>query len=787
MRVSDKWLKELINVEDDVTSIANKMLFAGNEYDSINELCPATNLVIGRVVSKRPHPDSDHLNICEVDLKDKIYQIVCGAKNVEANQKVIVAKVGAKLPGGEIKKSTIRGVDSNGMICSLAELGLESKYVTEKDKEGIHVLNEDAPVGVDAKEYLNYNDIYVDYELTSNRADLLSIRGMAYEVGAIYNKKVNEKKIELKEIKENTKDYIDIENRTNNCYAYKSRIVKNVVIKESPAFIKSRLMSSGIRPINNVVDISNYVMLECGQPLHFFDLDKLGGKIIIRQANDKEEITTLDGIERTLKNTDIVISDEYHAIALAGVMGNLDTEVTKDTKNILIESAIFNPYNIRYTSKEILRSEASIRFEKGIDPNINEVALNMAAYLLDKYANGDVLSGIVGFNNLDLDDKEIEINLDKIVSVLGMNVTKEDVSDIFNRLGFKFKEKDNNFKVYVPTRRLDINIKEDLIEEVGRIYGYTNMKGTLPTIEVKKGTYLPKNKYIKDIKNRLSSLGLNEVITYSLVNKEEINMFKDKNFEYIKVASPLTEDKSIMRYSLIPSLLKVADYNMSRNIKDVNIYEISKVYYMEDDYKEENKLSILMTGNYIENPWGNKMNVDFYIIKGILENLFDYLGILNRYKLSRENINKDCHPGIAGSIFVDNIDIGYIGRVHPNINKKDIYVCEINLDKLFDIKTKGIKSKEIAKYPSITKDVSFILDNRISASDIMNAIYKKGGRIVNNVSVFDVFGIEDKKSLAFKITYQDMTKTLTDEEVTKSFESIISYIEKEFNAILRNK
>ena len=789
MRVSDKWLKELVNIEDDVKTIADNMLSVGNEYDSINELCPATNLVVGRVVSKKSHPDSDHLNICEVDLGDKIYQIVCGAPNVEAGQKVIVARVGAKLPGGEIKDSTIRGVESHGMICSIAELGLESKYVKEEDKKGIHVLKEDAPVGIDAKEYLGLNDTYVDYELTANRSDLLSMLGMAYEVAAIYDKKINMPTTTLKETSEKTSDYINIECKTNNCYAYTGRVVKNVVIKESPEFIKSRLMSSGIRPINNVVDISNYVMLEYGQPLHFFDLDKVGEKIVVRMASNGEKITTLDGVERTLNDADIVICDENSPIALAGVMGGLSTEVTEDTKNILIESAIFNPYNIRYTSKEILRSEASMRFEKGVDPKRTEEALNRAAYLLSLYASGEVLSGIVGFNNTDLDDKEIEITVDKINKVLGMEVSKEEISNIFRRLGFTYKEKDNLFKVYVPTRRLDISIKEDLIEEVGRIHGYKNMVGTLPIVPIKRGKYLSKNKYIKDIKNRLYSLGLNEVITYSLVNKEEIELFKDKPFEYIKVSSPLTEDKSIMRYSLIPSLLKVADYNISRNIKDVNIFETSKVYYIENGYKEENKLSILMTGNYIENTWNNKViNSDFYALKGVLENLLSYLGLIKRYRLSQENIPTSFHPGVSACIFIDNTLVGYIGKTHPNVNKKDIYVLEVNLDKLFDTQIKGIKSKDVPKYPSVVKDMAFIFDNSINAKDVMATI-SKGGRIVENVDVFDVFNNieEGKKSIAFKITFQDVTKTLTDEEVISTFNKIIENVEKTYNAVLRNK
>lgn len=789
MRVSDKWLKELVNIEDDAWAVADNMLSVGNEYDSINELCPATNLVVGRVVSKRPHPDSDHLNICEVDLGDKIYQIVCGAPNVEAGQKVIVARVGAKLPGGEIKQSTIRGIESNGMICSIAELGLESKYVKEEDKKGIHVLKEDAPVGIDAKEYLGLNDTYVDYELTANRSDLLSMLGMAYEVGAIYDKKINMPTTTLKETSEKTSDYINIECKTNNCYAYTGRVVKNVVIKESPEFIKSRLMSSGIRPINNVVDISNYVMLEYGQPLHFFDLDKVGKRIVVRMSSNGEKITTLDGVERTLKDTDIVICDENSPIALAGVMGGLSTEVTEDTKNILIESAIFNPYNIRYTSKEILRSEASMRFEKGVDPSRTKEALNRAAYLLSLYASGEVLSGIVGFNNKEIDDKEIEITVDKINKVLGMEVSKEEIGNIFRRLGFTYKEKDNLFKVYVPTRRLDISIKEDLIEEVGRIHGYKNMVGTLPIVPIKRGKHLSKNKYIKDIKNRLYSLGLNEVITYSLVNKEEIELFKDKSFEYIKVSSPLTEDKSIMRYSLIPSLLKVADYNISRNIKDVNIFETSKVYYIEDGYKEENKLSILMTGNYIENTWGSRViNSDFYTLKGVLENLLSYLGLIKRYKLSQENISSSFHPGVSASIFIDNTVVGHIGKVHPNVNKKDIYVLEVNLDKLYDTQIKEIKSKDVPKYPAVVKDMAFILDNNVNAKDVMTTI-SKGGRIVENVDVFDVFNNieEGKKSIAFKITFQDATKTLTDEEVISTFNKIIENVEKTYNAVLRNK
>ena len=671
------------------------------------------------------------------------------------------------------------------MICSLAELGLESKYVKEEDKKGIHVLSEDAPVGLDALTYLNYDDSYVDYELTSNRGDLLSMLGMAYEVGAIYNKKIKEPTIELKESREKTKDYINIVNETNNCKAYLSRIVRNIEIKESPEFIKSRLMCAGIRPINNVVDISNYVMLEYGQPLHFFDYDKLGSDIIVRQAKANEEIVTLDKINRKLRETDIVICDLYKPVALAGVMGGLDTEITYNTRNILIESAIFNPYNIRYTSKEILRSEASMRFEKGINPEATKKALDRAAYLLQKYAEGEVLNGVVGFNNQEMDDKEITISVDKINKILGMDIPVRDIKDIFYRLGFELKEKDNNLKVMVPVRRLDINIEEDLIEEVGRLYGYDNMTGILPITSIKKGTNLPKNKYINNIKNRLYTLGLNEVITYSLINKDEFNLFKDENIKPIKLESPLNEDRSILRYSLLPSLLKVADYNISRNIKDINIFEISKVYY--DEYKEETKLGILMTGNYLESGWNNKLETDFYLIKGIVENLLKYLGVYSRCKFTVNNIPKEYHPGISSEILIDGNPIGYIGKIHPNINKNNIYLCELSIDKLFEVGIKKIKFKEIQKYPSINKDIAFMLDKNVNSIDIVNVITRKGGKEVVNVDIFDVFEIQDKKSIAFKVTFQDPTKTLTDEEVNISLNTIIEEIEREFNAELRNK
>lgn len=436
MKLSRKFLEEYVDIDPSltITDIANDMTNVGNEYDSAMPLINATKLVIGEVISCQNHPDSDHLHLCKVNIGSEILDIICGAPNVREGLKVITALDGATLPGGTIKKSTIRGYTSNGMLCSLAELGLDHKFLKEEDIEGICELDNNAPIGENPIKYLGLDDEVIDFELTSNRGDLLSVLGMAYEVGAIYNKKVKE--VDLSYNKIDKQLDFNLEIKTENCPLFLVKKVENVVIEESPSFIKNRLIASGIRPINNVVDISNYVMLELGQPLHFYDADKLGNKITIRMATEGEHLTTLDGQDRILSNSDIVITDGTKPVGLAGVMGGFDTEVTKDTKNIIIESALFNSTSIRKTANKVLRSEASNRYEKGIDPNRTYMAMDRACHLLEKYAKGNILSEIVSYKNIDVYDKEIEISLEKINKVLGINISLEEVKDIFTRLGF---------------------------------------------------------------------------------------------------------------------------------------------------------------------------------------------------------------------------------------------------------------------------------------------------------------------------------------------------------------
>lgn len=793
MRLSKNFVSDYIEVKDiDTKELAEKMVFAGNEYESIEKTVNASECVIGKVLECVDHEKSDHLHICKVDYGEGIKQIVCGAPNVKEGIKVIVAKVGAILGDIEIKKATLAGVESEGMLCALDELGVDKKYLKEDEVRGIHILDDDAPIGEDAIKYLGIDDEVIDFELTANRADLLSVLGMAYELGAIYNKKVKLPEINYEEIDENINDLIKLEVKTDSCKAYIGKIVKDVTIKESPDFIKNRLIASGIRPINNVVDISNYVMLETGQPMHFFDKDLLGNSVIVRDAQDGEKLTTLDNIERTLTSDDIVIANKNESLCLAGVMGGLSTEVTNNTKNVFIESAIFDSVKVRRTSSKIVRSESSNRFEKGIDPNRVKFALDRAVTLLSKYASAKVVKGIVEYDKTNKEDKIIDVTLTRINNVLGMNLTIDDVKDVFNRLEFKYDEKDGNFKVYVPTRRLDVNIECDIFEEVGRIYGYDKLEGKKPVLPVKKGGYSKLQKYINNLEDRLISLGLNQVRTYSLVNEKQSEMFLFRNFDKIEILSPLSEDRKILRRSLIPSLIEVYNYNKARNVDYVNIFEASVVNYkIDDEYIEENMISGLISSNLIESSWNVNKKIDFYTLKGIVTNLLDYIGLSGRYTFDTENLVKELYPYQSAYIKLDNEVVGYLGKVHPSTVKKDVYVFELSIDKLRSKKVRNIKYKEISKYPSITKDVAFITKKDVNSSFIENNIKKASGRLLTDIKVFDVYTgenvDEDEKSIAYKLTYSDLNRTLSDEEVNSLFYKMIDAVEKKCNVKLRNE
>ena len=787
MKLSRKFVSDYIELDDSLSikDIAESMTNVGNEYDTAEPLINCTNLIVGEVIECSDHPDSDHLHVCKVNVGNEILDIVCGAPNCRKGIKVIVALNGAKLPGGEIKKGMIRGQVSNGMLCSIAELGLDHKFLKEEDIKGICELPQDSEVGSDPIKALGLDDEVIDFELTSNRGDLLSVMGMAYELGAIYNKKVKDIDLTYTNNNDDINNEFKVKVETKSCPLFLAKKAINVTIKESPEFIKSRLIASGIRPINNVVDISNYVMLETGQPLHFYDADRLGDTLIVRDARDNEELTTLDNIKRTLSNDDIVIANSKESVGLAGVMGGLSTEVENDTKNIIIESAIFDNIRVRKTSKKILRSEASNRFEKGLDPKRTYMAIERSCHLLEKYADATIVGGIVKYDETNSDDKIIEISVDKINKVLGINLDSNTVKEIYERLGFTVTGEDT-LTVSVPSRRLDINIKEDLIEEAGRIYGMDNIKGKLPVLNVITGTY---NKTRRQIKNKLVDLGLNETLSYTLIPYNNVKEFTIDNFEPISLADPMSEDRSTLRYSLLYSLKEIYKYNKDRNLENISIFEMGKGFYKEDGiYKETNKLAILMTGDYYLDIKNTK--VDFYVIKGILEELMDYLGFNNRYRLVVSNLPKEFHPGQSAIIELQGKQVGIIGKLHPNVIKGDVYALELDLDKVLANRSSKMTYKEISKFPSSTKDIAFIVNKDVTCEELEKVIKKAGGRILNKCELFDLYIGENvdknSKSLAFKLVFSDSTHTLSEEEVMNSFNKIIEEVEKT-GAKLRNK
>ena len=789
--ISLEWVKDYIDISDEnLYELAEKIKKAGINIEAVisNHI---DNLVIGEVLKCEKHPDSDHLNICEVNIGEKTIQIVCGASNVKDGIKVIVALPGAVLPGGfEIKKSKIRGVESNGMICALFEIGLEEK-TDETYNKGIYIVSEDVKVGSDAMSTLGKDTTLYELDIHKHRNnDCYYHIGFAYEIAAILNRKVTLPKSDFHTVSDDINNHFSLRVDTNKCPYYLARMVTDVKIGESPEFIKRRLQDYGMRSINNVVDISNYVMLEYGQPLHFFDKDALGDKVVVRDALKDEKIVTLDSVERTLSSDDIIITDGDKAVCVAGVMGGLDTEVTSETKNILIESAIFDSVSIRYTASRLdLKSEASIRYGKGLSFEYTNMAIDRACYLLEKYASAKVLSGTVVHDKIDKTPKVVKFKTSEINELLGLNMTDDDVKVELGRLDFDYTKDGDLFKATIPFRRLDIDPNvNDIAEEVGRLYGYNNLKSTLPVCPIKRGEYKGDVKYKKIIAKRLMTLGLNECRTYTLVSPKESALFNYDDKTQLSLPNPMSIDKSVIRTSLIPSLINVYNYNKKRKVENINVYEIGKTY--DINYKEESKIAILMEGDYLTSNFGtNRIKTDFYLIKGVLENLLNYLGFKNRYSFVKENINS-LHPGIGARVLLDGKSIGIIGRVHPKILKDDVYVAELSLNALM-VAVKPIKYKEASKYPSIVKDMAFAVTKNITSEEIETIIKKSGGRLLKNIRVFDLYTGdkvgENEKSIAYSLTFGNENRTLTEEEVTEVFDKIIKDVCDKLNARLRDK
>ena len=781
--ISLDWVSDYVDIKDqDVFELAKKITTAGINIEKVITT-HIDHLVVGEVQECKPHPDSE---ICQVWVGDKVLQIVCGAKNVKEKMKVVVALPGAILPPHfEIHKAKKRGIESFGMLCSLSELGLE------EESEGIFELGRDALVGEDACNYLPNQDTLYELDIHKHRNnDCYYHIGFAYEIASILNRKVTLPDLSFLEDKsDSVSNHIDLSVDTKKCPYYTGKMALNIEIKESPDFIKKRLERAGMRSINNVVDISNYVMLEFGQPMHFFDAEKLGKKVLVRDAKDKEEIVTLDGQKRVLSKNDIVITDGKKPVCLAGVMGGENTEVDENTKNIFIEAAIFDPVSIRYTaSNHNLKSEASIRYGKGLCKQYCDMALERACHLLSKYANATILSGTLNVDQLEKKENVVSFKASAVNQLLGMEISEEDMKVELNRLDFPFEVKDGLFTVHIPSRRLDIdNNVNDIAEEIGRLYGYQNLKSTLPRVEIRQGKYVGSVKYRKEVSKRLRTLGLNEVKTYTLISPEMAHTFDYENKVKVVLPNPMSNDKSVVRTSILPSLYQVYLYNKARKVEDILIYEVSNTY--DKSYQEDVKAAGLLSGNYVSNSWGYKEKIDFYLVKGIVENLLDYMGFRNRYSF-KSCVCDSFHPYVCAKVYLDDEEIGVIGRIHPRVNKEEIYLFELSLTSLMR-NIKPLKYKSVSKYPTITKDFAVVLNKNILVGEVLDVIKKSGGRNLVFLDVFDVYEGDkislNQKSVAFKLVFQDENRTLVEEEVMELFNKIIDQVVKTFKAELRDK
>jgi phenylalanyl-tRNA synthetase beta chain len=803
MFVSYKWLQDYVDLSGvSAVELAEKITKSGIEVEGVDVLNEGiTGVVVGHVVERVQHPNADKLSKCQVDIgQGEPVQIICGAPNVAQGQKVAVATVGAVLPGNfKIKRAKLRGEESNGMICSLTELGVEAKVVPKEYSEGIFVFPQDAEVGTDAIALLNRDDEVLELGLTPNRADCLSMLGVAYEVAAILGREVKLPEIDVQPVTEKATDYITVKveaNEDNPLYA--AKVIKNVKIGPAPLWMQTRLMSAGIRPHNNVVDITNYILLEYGQPLHAFDYDRLGSKeILVRRANDGEKFTTLDDVERTLTSDHLVITNGTEPVALAGVMGGANSEVTSDTTTVLLEAAYFTGGTVRKASKDHgLRSEASARFEKGVDPNRVRAAGERAAYLIAKYAGGEVLEGASEVDTLTVEPAVVSITLEKINNVIGTNLTVADVEAIFERLQFAVSSEGETITVTAPTRRGDIKIEEDLIEEVARLYGYDNIPKTLPIGSATPGKLSDYQEKRRIVRQYLEGAGLFQAVTYSLTSEEKAAQFALEKRDFIRLAMPMSEDRSILRLSIMPQLLEVVKYNSARQNDSLAVYETGAVFLANGNEvlpEEQEHLAGAITGLWHSHSWqGEKKAVDFYVLKGILEGLFAKLGLTESVTYVQAKVD-NMHPGRTAEIHLNGERIGFVGQVHPTMQKeldlKDTYVFELSLKAVLEEATAALRYEAIPRFPSITRDIALVVDKETVSGVLKDVIQQAGGKLLKEVSVFDLYEgermEEGKKSIAYSLKYMDPERTLTDEEVTKVHTQVLEALKTQAGAVLR--
>ncbi|KGM99616.1 phenylalanyl-tRNA synthetase subunit beta [Clostridium botulinum] len=791
MLVPINWLKDYVDINISPQELGDALTLSGSKVEEVIVTGDVINKVVtGKIVKIEKHPDAEKLSICQVDINaEEPIQIVTAATNMKEQDIVPVALHGSTLADGtKIKKGKLRGVPSNGMFCSEEELGIAG----DEPVVGLMIMPEETPLGKEVKEVINLAKASIDFEITSNRPDCLSIIGIARETAATlgidYKKPNTEYTVENNE---NISNSLKVEVKDELCKRYMARGVKNVKIAPSPSWMQERLLDAGVKPINNIVDITNFVMIELGQPMHAFDRKQISSNtIVVERAKNGEKFITLDGEERELNEEILNIKDGDRTIALAGIMGGLNSEVKDDTTEIVFECANFDGTNIRISSKKLnLRTEASGKFEKDLDPNAVEIAMNRACHLIQELGAGEVMEGTVDIYPNKKETHIVEVDSNWINKFLGTDLSKEQMKDSLDRLELATEINEDTLVITVPTFRCDINIKEDVAEEIARIYGYNNIKTTTPSVETLKGGKNPKQLLQDKVVDTLIASGLNQSIAYSFVSPkvfDKILVSQDSDLrKVVTIRNPLGEDYSIMRTTSIPSMMESLARNYSRSNSEVRLFEIGKVYIPNEDEnelpEERNIISLGMYGN-----------VDYLDLKGVVENILDTLGI-TKVKFQRESENPSFHPGKTAALYIKKDFIGVVGEVHPDVAEnyevdERCYVAELNMDVLFKYAQTEKKYLELPKFPAVTRDIAILVDRDILVQEIEDTIKNQGGKLLESVKLFDVYQgkqiPEDKKSIAYALVYRG-DRTLTDKDVNKVHDKIIRALEHKLGAELR--
>ena len=805
MLVSYNWLKDFIELDQDPKDLAEKITRTGVEVAEVKHPEDGMKkLVVGRIIDCEPIAGT-HLNITHVDVgAEEPHQIVCGAPNVAAGEDVVVALPGARIAGNvKIKKSKLRGNESNGMICGLQEIGFPDNLVPEKYAKGIYVFPKDADIkpGQSAFAPLGMDDYIFDFDITPNRADTLSMEGSAYEVGAITDTPVRVEDITLKEDGPDwTKDFtLDVDPEL--APKFYLRKISNVKIGDSPLWLQRRLWNAGIRPINNVVDVTNYIMLLTGQPMHSYDARAFKtNKLVVRKANKNEKLTLLNNKEVDLDPNDIVITNGEEVVMMAGVMGGLNSEIEADTTDVLLESAIFDPTLIRKAAlRHANRTEASSRYEKGVNWDATTRALDMAALLLRNDASGKINEGVITGSSEEKQAVRIKTTISYINKVLGTDISSSEIATIFSRLNFKAEINNDELIVDVPARRWDVAIPADLVEEVGRLYGYDNIKSTQPVLAETHGGYSKKEEAIRRIKNIVQGQGLIEAISYSLTSLEKAIGFSQEPKRPVEVQMPLNSNRSTLRQNLMTGLVDAAAYNMARKQNQLAIFEQGRVYDFENNtYNEHEHLAALYSGNvYFENWQNNNEKIDFFYVKGQLTNLFLALGIDTDDVEYKAEVIMYMHPTRTAGIYIKNKYVGMIGMLDRPVTQSnkamkdsEIYGYELNLDVIIPLILNSHTTAQTApKFPAVERDLSILVDQEITNQAVEDVIKENGGKYLHDLRIIDVYRgshiAEDKKSFAYRLTFLNENDTLTDEIVNEAINSIDSSLEKQLKAEIR--